>query len=93
MREPGIQVRTLGSRNPAGDHYEACISTFCEVSAWFSTSSLLCVCSLSLFSDPVASTFAFIVLNPPRGTGWRGRWGGGSGWGTHVNPWLIHFNV
>ena len=19
--------------------------------------------------------------------------GGGSGWGTHVNPWLIHFNV
>ena len=24
--------------------------------------------------------------------GWRGRWGG-SGWGTHVNPWLIHVNV
>ena len=23
----------------------------------------------------------------------RGRWEGGSGWGTHVNPWLIHFNV
>ena len=22
-----------------------------------------------------------------------GRWEGGSGWGTHVNPWLIHFNV
>ena len=20
-------------------------------------------------------------------------WGGGSGWGTHVNPWLIHVNV
>ena len=20
-------------------------------------------------------------------------WEGGSGWGTHVNPWLIHFNV
>ena len=19
--------------------------------------------------------------------------GGGSGWGTHVHPWLIHFNV
>ena len=29
----------------------------------------------------------------PRGIGWRGRWEGGSGWGTHVNPWLIHFNV
>ena len=29
----------------------------------------------------------------PRGIGWRGRWEGGSGWGTHVNPWLFHFNV
>ena len=29
----------------------------------------------------------------PRGSGWRGRWEGGSGWGTHVNPWLFHFNV
>ena len=24
---------------------------------------------------------------------WRGRWEVGSGWGTHVNPWLIHVNV
>ena len=24
---------------------------------------------------------------------WGGRWEGGSGWGTHVNPWLIHVNV
>ena len=22
-----------------------------------------------------------------------GRWERGSGWGTHVNPWLIHVNV
>ena len=29
----------------------------------------------------------------PRGVGWRGRWEGGSGWGTHVKPWLIHVNV
>ena len=29
----------------------------------------------------------------PRGMGWRGSWEGGSGWGTHVNPWLIHVNV
>ena len=29
----------------------------------------------------------------PRGIGRRGRWEGGSGWGTHVNPWLFHFNV
>ena len=28
-----------------------------------------------------------------RGIGWRGRWEGGSGWGTHVNPWLIHVNI
>ena len=25
--------------------------------------------------------------------GWGGRWEGGSGWGTHVNPWLVHVNV
>ena len=26
--------------------------------------------------------------------GWDGEGsGGGSGWGTHVNPWLIHVNV
>ena len=24
---------------------------------------------------------------------WGGRWEGGSGWGTHVNLWLIHVNV
>ena len=29
----------------------------------------------------------------PRGSGWRGRWEGGSGWGTHVNPWLFYSNV
>ena len=33
------------------------------------------------------------ALGRPRGSGWRGRWAGGSGWGTHVNPWLIHVNV
>ena len=33
------------------------------------------------------------ALGRPRGSGWRGRWEGGSGWGAHVNPWLIHFNV
>ena len=25
--------------------------------------------------------------------GWGRRWEGGSEWGTHVNPWLIHVNV
>ena len=33
------------------------------------------------------------ALGRPRGIEWRGRWEGGSGWGTHVNPWLIHVNV
>ena len=33
------------------------------------------------------------ALGRPRWSGWRGRLGGGSGWGTHVNPWLFHFSV
>ena len=33
------------------------------------------------------------ALGRPRGIGWRGRWEGGSGWGIHVNPQLIHVNV
>ena len=33
------------------------------------------------------------ALGWPRGMGWGGKREGGSGWGTHVNPWLIHFNV
>ena len=33
------------------------------------------------------------ALGRPRGMGWRGRQEGESGWGTHVNPWLIYVNV
>ena len=33
------------------------------------------------------------ALGRPRGMGWGRRWEGGSGWGTHVNPWLIHVNT
>ena len=33
------------------------------------------------------------ALGRPRGLGRGGRWEEGSGWGTHVNPWLIHVNV
>ena len=33
------------------------------------------------------------ALGRPRGIGWRGRWERGSGWGTHVNPWLICVDV
>ena len=28
-----------------------------------------------------------------RGMVWGGRWQGGSGWGTRVNPWQIHVDV
>ena len=33
------------------------------------------------------------ALGRPRRMGWRGMREGGSGWGTHVNQWLIHVNV
>ena len=33
------------------------------------------------------------ALGRPRRMGWGGRQEGGAGWGTHVNPWLIHVNV
>ena len=33
------------------------------------------------------------ALGIPREMGWAGRRERGSGWGTHVNPWLIHVNV
>ena len=33
------------------------------------------------------------ALGRPRVIGWRGRCEGGSGWGIHVTPWLIHVNV
>ena len=33
------------------------------------------------------------ALGRPREMGWRGRLEVELGWGTHVNPWLIHVNV
>ena len=33
------------------------------------------------------------ALGWPWGMGWGGRREGGSGWGAHVHPWLIHVNV
>ena len=33
------------------------------------------------------------ALGRPRGIGWIGRWEWRSGWGVHVNPWLIHVNI
>ena len=43
--------------------------------------------------DFLAGTVVKTSLGRPRGIGWGGRWEGGSGWGAHVNPWLIHVNV
>ena len=33
------------------------------------------------------------ALGRPRGMVWRGRRGEGSGWGTHVYLWCIHFDI
>ena len=33
------------------------------------------------------------ALGRPWRMGWGGKLEGGSGWGTHVHPWLIHVNV
>ena len=33
------------------------------------------------------------ALGRSRGMEWGGRRERGSGWGTHVSPWLIHVNV
>ena len=33
------------------------------------------------------------ALGRPRGIGWGGRWEGGSGWGIHVYPGLMHVSV
>ena len=33
------------------------------------------------------------ALGRPGGSGWRGRWEWGSGWGRHVNSRPFHFNV
>ena len=33
------------------------------------------------------------ALGRPRGMVWGGRRGEGSGWGTHVCLWRIHFNI
>ena len=50
-----------------------------------------------IFSQSEGCLFTLLIvsfaLGKPRGSGWRGRGEGGSGWGTHVNPWLFHSNV
>ena len=33
------------------------------------------------------------ALGRPRGMVWGGRWEEGSGWGTHVYLWRIHFDI
>ena len=69
--------------------------------AWQSQDSLFCMVVGFPQSAPSKSKeFGYMrqVLGAgargrPRGMGWGGRWERGSGWGTHVNPWLIHVSV
>ena len=65
---------------------------------WFKRTALKHVYYLEWNRSPAQVGCMRQVLGPgalgrPRGIGWRGRWEGGLGWGTHVNPWLIHVNV
>ena len=42
----------------------------------------------------IVSSTCLMHWEDPEGSGREGgRWEGGSGWGIHVNPWLIHANV
>ena len=55
------------------------------------------ICILSMVSPAQVGCMRQVlgpgVLGRPRGIGWRVRWEGGSGWGIHVTPCLIHVNV
>ena len=46
--------------------------------------------SMKIFSD-------YVHIWADLGPGWKGLWGGrreeGSGWGTHVYLWWIHFDI
>ena len=64
----------------------------------FKRSSSKHVCYLGWSRSPAQVGCMRQVLGPgalgrPRGITWRGRWEGGSGWGIHINPWLIHVNI
>ena len=65
---------------------------------WFKRTALKHVYYLGQNRSPAQAGCMRQALGPgalgkPRGSGWRERWEGGSGWGTHVNPWLFHFNI
>ena len=42
---------------------------------------------------PLLKLYLHGALGRHRRMGRGGRWKGGSRWGTHVNPWLIHVSV
>ena len=52
-----------------------------------------------MLQDDALTNFQPLMMNKYKLESWfyKNRWGGrregGSGWGTHVNPWLIHVNV
>ena len=51
------------------------------------------LCLFFCFPYRVIITIFLNSLGRPREIRWSGRWEGGSGWGIHVNLWLIHVNV
>ena len=53
---------------------------------------MLTSCGLPVQVECMRQVLGAGMLGCPRGMGWGG-WVGGSGWGTHVNPWLIHVNI
>ena len=49
------------------------------------------IASPGLMHEPGHS--GLVHWDDPEEWGGEGGWEGGSGWGTHVHPWLIHVNV
>ena len=83
---------------PLGCHRAPDLSSLYHISnyLWLSILCMVTYMRNSLTAEPPGKsqerTFQ-CALGRPRGTGWRGGWDGGSGWGIHVYPWLIHVNV
>ena len=48
------------------------------------------ICNLQFKLEAWNRALKASTLRQPRGMGWGMRWKGGSGWGTHVHPWLTH---
>ena len=94
-----IQMFWLQVPTPrSGQHEPGCHTDWVKSWFWKFIISLIIHSVMSDFATPWT-----VACQPPLSVGfprqeywsggWGGRWEGGSGWGTHVNPWLIHVNV